>query len=71
MKIEVLTDFRHGARQYTAGDRITVPDADGGLFCGNGWARDLSGQSETGTPSTDPVTLEVHSSAHDQSADNA
>jgi hypothetical protein len=64
VKIEILQDFRHGPRQYYAGDHITVPDADGGLFCGVGWARDLAGEVETAEPDTAPKTLEVDSGSH-------
>jgi hypothetical protein len=64
MKIEILQTFKDGALVYTADDKITVSDDDGVRFCANGWARDMAGDTATGTPDTSPKTLVVKSIKH-------
>lgn len=47
MRIECLTNFKHGRRDYTKDDQITVDDELGAYFCTAGWAKDLDGNVET------------------------
>jgi len=60
MKVEFLTKFKHDGQTYEAGDTKTVAGEFGGYVCGLGWARDLSGQVETGEANTsETVTVEA------------
>lgn len=63
-RIEMLTDVRDAGLQYFKGEiRIVTPEK-AGYFCGLGWARDLAGDVQTGTPDTSEKTLEVQSVRH-------
>ena len=48
MRIEALEDIKSGGWILTAGDIVTLPDAEGTHFCAHGWARDVSGVVPTG-----------------------
>lgn len=66
--ILVLEDFVAGGRNYYAHERRLVSEQDAGLFCGNGWARDLSdplAQHTAPARSSPPeeITLDVHKAA--------
>lgn len=61
MRIECTTTFLHGRDRYEAGDVRTVPDAQGALFVGLGWAKDVSGEVQTTPADSGPVTLDTQS----------
>lgn len=61
MKIEILEERLRGKDRVTGihhsverGDRITVSDACGAAWCAHGWAKDLSGEVETGERTIHP-----------------
>lgn len=62
MKIECTTTFLDGRDRFENGDIRTVNDERGAYFVEQGWARDLSGVVQTGTPAEGPVTLDTHDS---------
>jgi len=61
MKIEILTEFKHGTETYFPGEVIVFPDGDntGEYFCRAGWGKDVDGVIPTATPSLNDVVLEV------------
>lgn len=62
MKIECLTTFLGGTDRFEAGDIRTVDDALGAYFVAQGWAKDLGGLVETGTPAAGETDLTIHRS---------
>lgn len=48
MRIEALEDFCHLGRPLRKGDVVQMSEADGQLACAHGWAKDTTGQYETG-----------------------
>lgn len=67
MKVEILEERlkskdRETGKHYDleAGDRVTVSDACGRRWCAAGWAKDLSGEVETGPRIVRGATLEPH-----------
>lgn len=58
-RIEILTRFKHGTGSYYPGEVRVVEESDAGLFCGNGWARDISGDIPTGSATPADVKLSI------------
>lgn len=61
MKIECKTTFLDGRDRFESGDIRTVPDAKGYGFVALGWAAEI-GKAALPT-STEPATLDIHTSA--------
>jgi hypothetical protein len=60
MIVDILVDFRHGGMQYTAGSTaLHVEDSLGEYFCGEGWAKDVSGGVPTGQHAAQDIVLDV------------
>ena len=68
MKIEAITRFKHERETYEAGLQYDVPEYLAGYFVFSGFARDLSGVIQTGTPPAGPHVLDIHSGTHPSSA---
>lgn len=66
MWIDVLHSFKHDGNQFHAGEFRKVSDEDGVIFCKAGWARDISGNTATGSLDTSPQTLDVQDGWHFQ-----
>lgn len=62
--IDILTDFNHGGLQYYISERCKVTDAEAGLFCGAGWAKDGSGELATGEPNLGETKLDIQDISH-------
>jgi hypothetical protein len=63
-RIEILTDVKDAGERYYKGEQRMVTPEKAGYFCGLGWARDVSGEIETGAPDTSEKQLDVHSVRH-------
>lgn len=68
MKILCLTTFLDGAIRYEKDDQCTVSDEDGARFCAAGWARDLSGETESGAPHEGDAALDIQPLGHGQTS---
>jgi hypothetical protein len=68
MKIDILTDFKEGVHQFTAGDSITVPDPVAQRFIDNGWAVRQDDPVPAPDPTAKETTLVIHSATHAQEA---
>ena len=69
-RIEMLADVRDGHDAYYRGEERVVTPGKAGYFCGLGWARDLSGEIETGAADTADKVLDVQSVRHVTTATN-
>ena len=64
MKIEALTTFIIGRDRFEAGDVRTVSDESGAFYCDCGWAKDITGQTTTGTQADGSVDLAIQNATH-------
>jgi len=69
-RIEILSNFRSGGRNFYAGEiRIVHPD-EAAHFCKSGWAKDLGGELHVGTPDTKSKVLSVDDGVHASGSDS-
>lgn len=65
MKVEILTEFKHGREKYFPGEVVVtnesteINQAVGEFWCRAGWAKHLDGDFKTGNPSSSDVVLLV------------
>lgn len=69
--IDILADIRHEGAQYFKGERRVVTPELAGYFCGNSWAKDVTGEIATGEPDISPKTLEVQNGQISPTSTNA
>lgn len=62
MRIECTTTFLDGTVRFEKDDIVTVPDADGERFVGNGWAKPFGGESVPAA--TGDVSLDIQNATH-------
>lgn len=70
MKVEILEN-RLSSDGFVGelGDRFTVPDDVGAMWCAAGWAKDLSGQVATGNRVVINAALNVQDIISNQSSE--
>jgi len=60
----VLTDFQHAGVNYHKDERVFEEDDTAKYFCDAGWAKDETGEFQTGKPNGREVTLELQGGKH-------
>ncbi len=62
LKVEILTDIKHGGGQFHAGETRVLDEHTAGYFCGNGWAK----YPDSGVEQLDtsPKTLSIEPANH-------
>ena len=67
MKVEILEKkLKSHGYIFEQGDVVTVPDDVGVAWCGNGWAKDMDGNTPTAERNTKPVTINPKKLQHGQ-----
>lgn len=61
MKIEILTTFKYQGQTFTKEEVRIMDDEITTKFCKFGWAKDLSGQVETGSTDNTDTQISVDS----------
>jgi len=62
--IEILTDFNHDGLQFYKGEVVKVDDNEAEYFCKASWAKDPTGEFETGEPNAAEVRLQINNGNH-------
>lgn len=70
MKITATTTFLHGTDRFEDGQEYEVPDALGGYFVGNGWAKTDDAEIDV-VLQPQNVTLQVDNAVHESSSEVA
>jgi len=69
MKIEPLEMFRHKDQIFHKGEVRVVPDEEGEMFCGLGWAKDVDNKIATGERKPGASELNIDSLTQPQKSE--